>query len=664
MKKPLIAEIALPLPFYKPFDYIIDKNYPLSKGCRVKIPFGKKEYYGIVLKIKNSAAVPLNKLKSIKEYPDQTSLIPSNILKLCEWASQYYHHPLGEVLALAFPTALRKGKSPEQKKPAQLIQGTGNQSALSLNAEQQHALEHIINNLDQFHCTVLHGITGSGKTEIYLHCVEKMIQHNKQVLIIVPEIGLTPQMIERFSHRFNQPIAMLHSGLTEKERLTHWLAATKQQTLILIGTRSCIFTPLPNLGLIIIDEEHDTSLKQQVGFRYHARDVAIKRAHMQQIPIILGSATPSLETLYNVQYKKFSYLSLTQRTGQAKPLRFHLVDIRKQKLTAGLSTPVFKKIQYHLGKNNQVLVFINRRGYAPVLMCHDCGWIAKCSRCDAKLTFYSKKQHLKCHHCEKIYPAFSACKACSSSNLSLLGQGTERVEEELLTLFPDVNVARIDRDTISKKNALHKTIENINSKNAHLLIGTQMLAKGHHFPDVTLVVILDADSGLYSLDFRMPERIGQLLLQVAGRAGRAEKPGEVLIQTRHPDHPLLLQLLEQGYSAFAKTLLSERSKAHLPPYQHLVLIRAQAHKPHLAQQFLSEIKQAFLSQAQTHIKLLGPIPAPMLKRDGQFRAQLMLKSTDRQALHMLLSSIIDYIERHKTSQKVHWSIDIDPIELY
>jgi primosomal protein N' (replication factor Y) (superfamily II helicase) len=530
---------------------------------------------------------------------------------------------------------------------------------LELNSEQTTALNQI--QQDSFATYLLDGTTGSGKTEIYLQAIERCLADNKQALVLVPEIGLTPQTLSRFLRRFNVPIAALHSGLNDRERLDAWMDAKNGRAKIIIGTRSAIFTPLKNPGMIIIDEEHDLSFKQQEGFRYSARDLAVVRAHKLNIPLILGSATPSLETLHNAQQKRYHHLRLTTRAGKAKPPQIHLLDIRGQQLDDGLSPLTLDSISKTLNKHEQVLVFLNRRGYAPTLECQDCGWMADCRYCDARMTLHQSPAHLHCHHCDHQRGIPKNCPNCKSSRLHPLGQGTERSEETLRQAFPNTPVIRIDRDATRQKNSLDRLLEPVHQGDPCILIGTQMLAKGHHFPNVTLVVILDADAGLFSTDFRGIERMGQLLLQVSGRAGRAEKPGHVIIQSLHTDHPWLQTLVHSGYHAMAELILQERQRQQLPPFSHLALLRAESKRPEVALEFLRlalSLAQK-IQPASKELHYLGPLPAMMEKRGDRFRYQLHINSNQRKLLQFLLSKLATELEASALNHRVRWSIDVD-----
>ncbi|STX30188.1 Primosomal protein N' (replication factor Y) [Legionella beliardensis] len=529
---------------------------------------------------------------------------------------------------------------------------------LSLNDEQAIAVSTIKQSLDNYRCFLLQGITGSGKTEVYLQVIAEVLARGCQVLILVPEIGLTPQLLKRFSARFDKDIVTLHSSLNETERLTAWYAASHNLAQLVIGTRAAVFTPMPKLGLIVIDEEHDSSLKQMDNVRYSARDTALMRAYQANIPIILGSATPSLESLHNCNQQKYTLLQLNHKALTNNPLHYQLVDLRASTMHHGLADKTLTIIAEHLSKQNQVLVFINRRGFAPILLCHACGWMVDCRACDSHLTLH--RHRLICHHCGLTQPIPARCKQCENPELIPIGTGTQRLYEYLANKFPDINSLRIDRDEVRKKHELQARIELINNEQAQLLIGTQMLAKGHHFPKLTLVVVVDADWGFYNQDFRAIEQLGQLLTQVAGRAGRAEQPGQVIIQTHIPQHPLLNLLIQKGYNEFAKFLLTTRKQAALPPYHYLAVIRAQ-HKQHQRiEHFLKTIKNYLNNQA---IQVLGPAPAPLARKANLFRMQLLIKAASRKQLHTILTAMREWIKITKQSQDIRWNIDVDPQDL-
>lgn len=535
---------------------------------------------------------------------------------------------------------------------------------LRLNTEQATAVGAIRGEADNFCAWLLAGVTGSGKTEVYLSVLENTLAQGKQALVLVPEIGLTPQTIARFRERFNAPVEVLHSALNDSERLAAWLKAKSGEAAIVIGTRSALFTPFKNLGVIVIDEEHDSSYKQQEGWRYHARDLAVYRAHSEQIPIILGSATPALETLHNVRQRKYRVLKLTHRAGNARPAQQHVLDLKGQPLQAGLAPALVARMRQHLQADNQVILFLNRRGFAPALLCHDCGWIAECPRCDHYYTLHQSQHQLRCHHCDSQRPVPRQCPQCGSTHLVPVGLGTEQLEQSLAPLFPGVPLSRIDRDTTSRKGALEKQLAEVHRGGARILIGTQMLAKGHHFPDVTLVALLDVDGALFCADFRSAERFAQLYTQVAGRAGRAGKQGEVVLQTHHPEHPLLQTLLHQGYDAFADQALAERGSVSLPPYSSHILIRAEDHHNQDAPAFLQQLRNLLQASplADQKLWLLGPVPALQPKRGGRYRWQLLLQHPSRLQLQRIVAGSLPLVGTLPAARKVKWTLDVDPTE--
>ena len=531
----------------------------------------------------------------------------------------------------------------------------------ALTPEQQVAVD-AVGDARGFNTFLLDGVTGSGKTEVYLRLIEQALTAARQVLVVVPEIGLTPQLAGRFTRRITEPLAVLHSALAEREREQAWQQAAAGHARLVLGTRSTIFTPLPELGLVIVDEEHDLSLKQQDGFRYSARDLAVRRAQLAECPVVLGSATPSLESLRNVRLGRYRRLVMTKRAGAAKPPRILLADIRGQYLETGLGHALLTRMGEEIEAGNQVLLFLNRRGFSPVLTCHDCGWLSDCSRCDAQMTLHRDRAQLICHHCGLMRPQPIQCPYCTSPDLRPLGQGTERVEDTLRQRFPGIPLARIDRDSTRRKGELERLLAAARRGEYPLLLGTQMLAKGHHLPGITLVGIMDLDHGLYGSDFRAAERMAQLLVQVAGRAGRAERSGTVLVQTRHPNHPLLLRLLREGYGAFAEAALSERAEAGLPPFSHQALLRADSPREQAAMAFLHEARAAAQPLAANGVELWGPAPSGMERRAGRIRAQLLLQAPTRGALQALLRALLPRLRALKTPRHLRWSIDVDPQE--
>jgi primosomal protein N' (replication factor Y) len=551
----------------------------------------------------------------------------------------------------------------ETAKDRPIIRSCQTADPVQLSSEQQDIVSRINTGAVRFQTWLIEGVTGSGKTEVYIQLIEKALTQSKQCLVLVPEIGLTPQLLSRFASRLRVPVTTWHSALTDQERHRVWCTAAGGQAGVIIGTRSAVFLPLPRPGLIIIDEEHDNSLKQQEGFRYHARDLAIVRAQQLDIPVVLGSATPSLESLNNSIQQRYQLLQLRQRAGGAQMPRIALLDIHNANANAAISSSMLAAIASHLEQGSQVLLFLNRRGFAPVLLCSQCDWKSDCPRCDAHMTFHQSDQRLRCHHCghEQVKP--EKCPACAATGLQPIGIGTEQLEQVLQNHFTDRSVLRIDRDAVRRKGSLEKHLAMAEAGAADILLGTQMLAKGHHFPNVTLVGILGIDQALFSADFRGPEYMAQLIIQVAGRSGRAERKGEVLIETRQPRHPLLQLLVTEGYPAFAEAALKERKIAGLPPYSYLVLVRAEAVSRQTAINFLAQITGKLKSTVPQDVQLLGPIPAPMERRAGRFRAQLLLQSDQRLSLHKATTHLRQIASSLPLRSKVRWSIDVDPVEM-
>ncbi len=725
-----VAQVAVAVPLDRLFDYSLpaDWGHRAKPGVRVVVPFTGRDKIGVVLRVSGHSEFDPQRLKPVAQILDDDPLLSARDLRLVDWASRYYHHPIGEVAAAAFPVALRRGKpaqlqretgyqltelgqrtSPEQlrRSPKQqallnlfhdaataiphgaltefktalkalLAKGLVEEcdlrpvpvtqisrpSRLTANSEQQAAIDAVVSDLGKFAVSLLQGVTGSGKTEVYMRIIAEVLAQGQQVLVLLPEITLTPQLEQRFRQRFYVPIVCSHSKLNDTQRTNAWLSMQSGSASIMLGTRSALFTPMPRPGLIILDEEHDSSFKQQEGFRFSARDVAIARAKMLNIPVVLGSATPSLESLFNVERQRYRQLKLTERAGNAVEPVFQLLDIRNKPLQAGLSNALINAIRATLSQNQQVLLFLNRRGFAPVQICHGCGWVARCHRCDANMVIHAAERRLRCHHCGSEQSLPTRCPSCVNGELQPLGLGTERIEQTLSQLFPDKTVIRLDRDTTQRKGSLEDYLERIQQGHADIILGTQMLAKGHHFPEVTLVALLDIDSGLFSIDFRAGEKLAQMIAQVAGRAGRADKPGRVILQTRQPQHPLLTTLLNQGYPAFAALTLHERQQAGLPPYSHQALLRVQAVNAQAPQTFLQAVLRLINQHNTGKTLALGPVSAPMARRAGLFRFQLLLQSPQRRDLHRLLDEIMPEIHRLKDAQKVRWSLDVDPVDLY
>ena len=532
----------------------------------------------------------------------------------------------------------------------------------ALNQRQIQAINSITAKMDAHRTHVLQGITGSGKTEVYIEAVRRVVEQNRQALILVPEIGLTTQFIDRLKRRLPVDIRVQHSALNETERLRNWLAARNGEAAVIIGTRSAIWTPLKSPGVYVVDEEHDPSYKQESGFRYSAKDIAIVRGKLDNVPVVLGSATPSLETLKNIRSRKYGEQRLPTRASGARSPEIRFINLRNEPVSGAVSKTLLDEIAITLEKNNQVLLFLNRRGYAPVILCHSCGWYAECGHCSVKMTYHKDKSRLICHHCDarRVLPA--RCPSCDEAELIEVGHGTQRLDQTLTEHFPDARILRIDRDSTRRKGSMERMIKEITTGKADILIGTQMLAKGHHFPRLTLVGIIDADAGLLSTDFRASERLAQLIVQVSGRAGREDRPGVVFIQTHFPEHPLLQTLVAQGYDQFAGLLLAERKKAQLPPYSYLALLGAEAAGREAAEKFLHEARNR-LKQYSADLRIFGPVNAPIEKRRGRYRNQLLIQSGNRNVLRKAMAQWCRLLESIPGANRTRWSLDIDPQDM-
>lgn len=529
------------------------------------------------------------------------------------------------------------------------------------NRQQGAAIGTLVGQLSRFNISLLEGVTGSGKTEVYLQVIEDVLLQGRQALVLVPEIGLTPQTVGRFEQRFGCEVGVLHSKVTDRKRMQIWLRAKNGDLPLVIGTRSAVFTPFLDLGLIVVDEEHDDSFKQQDGLRYHARDVAAVRAQKLSIPLLLGSATPSLESLNNALQGRYQHLHLEARAGKAQVVSQYVQDMRSQPVQGGISEHLIEKMQQHLQAGNQVLVFLNRRGYAPAMLCHTCGYVEMCHRCDKPMTYHKQQNRLICHHCGAQRALAHQCRECGASTLSAEGMGTEQLTQNLATLFPNTAIARIDRDVISKKNALQATLDKINSGQVQLLIGTQIIAKGHHFPDVTLVVVVDVDAGLFSCDFRATEKLAQLVTQLAGRAGRAEKRGEMWLQTHNPGHPVIQDLINNGYQSVSRSLLAERKHGHQFPFVVQAVVRAEGHQQQKIYELLAQTRLQL--DGIPDVAAIGPVKALIEKKQGRFRMLLILKTQNRRVMHQHLRTIVNYLSTSKEARQVRWAVDVDAIDL-
>ena len=652
----LIIEVAIPVPLHQTFDYLCDDK--VVKGARVKVSFGSKKVVGIVIAHKQKSA--FDKLKSVEQILDKQPILDRSILNFLFWSAQYYHHPIGEVISAALPKNLRLGKEAVIKKMVSLPTKT-NSPDFDINDQQAHAIKQILSAQHSYHGFLLHGVTGSGKTEVYLHITQSMLDQDRQVLVLVPEIGLTPQMIARFESRLKTKVVAIHSQLNETQKLDAYLLAKNGEAGVVLGTRSAIFAPMPKLGLIIIDEEHDSSFKQQSGFRYSARDLSFIRAKQDNIPLVLGTATPSLEMLKNVMDKKITRLTLIERAGGAKLPKLSLIDMRHH--SGGLlSALLIEKMQQYLSKGKQVMLFINRRGYAPVYFCTECGWKALCNHCDSGMIYHRHINRLKCHHCGVEQMPDAICPDCKQPKLEVLGYGTQRLEETLTSQFSSVPIIRIDRDTTRQKKAFAQHLLQINTGKHCIIIGTQMLAKGHDFANLAMVGILDTDAGLLSLDFRATEHLAQLLIQVSGRAGRNTEQGEVVIQTRYPEHPIFSYVLSNRYTQFANNLLKQRISGVLPPFSHQALLCANAKNQQNAENFLHEAANLLKNIEIEAVEIWGPVANIIEKKSDYYYFNLYLQSSNRAALHQLLATFNQYVDKLTLKNKVRWYLDIDPIE--
>jgi primosomal protein N' (replication factor Y) len=658
--KNTILRIAVPTPLRRLFDYLppqgVDIEH-LKPGCRIQVPFQTRKLVGILIDVVKKSDVPVAKLKKAHAIIDNTALISNELMRLALWASEYYHYAVGEVLLSVLPKALRQGKTLPAL-PA-LVAPLASDLNLALSQEQTQAQQAIIASANTFNVFLLDGVTGSGKTEVYLQAIAHYLVQGMQALILVPEISLTPQTIARVAARFSVPVLAWHSNLSDKVRLHTWFAAANGDAKIIIGTRSAVFIPFKQLGIIIVDEEHDTSFKQQERFKYHGRDVAIMRSKFNAIPIVLGSATPSLESFMNAQNARYTHLNLSTRLGHAQMPHYQLLDMKKQVQVEGLSQALQENIAEHLAQNNQVLIFLNRRGFAPVFYCNECHTILQCERCDARLVYHRSPLRLQCHYCDSVVLVPKQCAQCQSESVCAVGVGTQRLESKLQVLFPDVPIIRLDRDNTKRKGAMQDLLTQMHQAEKAILIGTQMIAKGHHFKNVTLTAIIDVDVGLCSAEFKALEHTAQLILQVGGRAGREHKAGSVLIQTRNPEHKMLKLLLQQGYGHFARQLLCERQMAGLPPYTYCTLVRAESYQLSVMQDFLLKVK-TLVSQAGFALQCLGPVTPMLAKKKGLHAQHLILQAQQRPVLQACLKQLVPQIEAIKFNGK--FTIDVDPLE--
>jgi primosomal protein N' (replication factor Y) len=658
----MIVRIALDVPLQRLFDYRLAEVWPADPtdlvGRLVRIPFGRGEKTGVVMAVATTSDQPEEKLKHALPAADLPAL-PADWLELCGFCARYYHYPLGQVVAFALPPLLRKGRVPRRLKgrplavppPPTFPEPTPAQSA---------AIEAIVT-ASGFQTFLLHGVTGSGKTEVYLRAIEAVLASGRQALMLVPEIALTPQLESRVSTRFpGAHVVSAHSGVADAARARAFLAALDGRADIVLGTRLSVFMPLPRLGLIVVDEEHDASFKQQDGLRYSARDVAIWRARQRDIPIVLGSATPALETFHHATSGRYTLLELPARAVAAAMPTVATVDTRKQKLQDGLSQELVSAVSERLQRGEQSLIFLNRRGYAPVLACPACGWISHCRRCAANLVLHLADRRLRCHHCGLEVAIPQHCPDCGNLDLQPFGRGTQRLEERLTAMFPAARILRIDRDSADSPKKWQTLLAAIHAGAADILVGTQMLAKGHDFPKLTLVGVVGADAMLFAADFRAPERLFAQLMQVGGRSGRHDLPGAVLIQTEHPDHPLYRALIDHDYALFAGEQLVEREAAGFPPFAFQAMLRAEAHELKHALDFL----HGAVSLAPTFPEVLiyDPVPMRLARLKNRERAQLLVESRSRPGLQAFLAAWMAALQALKMPHDLRWHLDVDPLE--
>lgn len=658
-----ILQVALAVPLHRLFDYTWQGDGLPAVGQRVRVPFGSRERIGVVLAVIDESDYPAHQIKPVSELLDDLPPLPPEFIRLCQFASTYYQAPLGEVILQALPAGLKRLTVPVRRKPRSARPPSGS-TMPELTAEQKAVLA-VLDQSVGFSPVLLHGVTGSGKTEVYLRQVQAVIEKNGQVLLLVPEINLTPQLEERVRSRFpTANVVALHSELAEAARESNWRAAFAGEADIVLGTRLAIFTPIPRLQLIIVDEEHDASFKQQDGMRYSARDIAVFRAHALNIPIILGSATPALETWSNAQNGRYRLLQLKERAHREACLpAIRLLDVRKAVLYEGMSEILLKAVEERLLKGEQSLVFLNRRGYAPVLACPACGWVSNCHRCAAHLVLHLIDRRLRCHHCGFETRVPVVCPSCGNQDIHPFGRGTQRVESFLQERFPEASVLRVDRDSARSRKQWEGMLERIHGGGADILVGTQMLAKGHDFPNLTLVGALGADAALFAADWRAPERLFAQLMQVAGRAGRAERPGEVFIQTQYPDHPLYQSLVKHDYEGFAATQLSEREQAGFPPYAYQAVLRSEAPEMETALAFLAAARNVPEVDECPAVMLYDAVPMRLARLANLERAQLLVESSSRSALQAFLPRWRAAIETIKTPTRSRWHLEVDPIEL-
>jgi primosomal protein N' (replication factor Y) len=655
--------VALDVPLGRLFDYLPAPDFPAAVGDRVVVQFGSRQRIGVVIEIDARSELPRSRLKPVLAVRDDAPKLTADWLELLRFLSSYYQRPLGESVIGALPPRLRSVK-PLPKKALALDESgvsTEFRPNHALTADQERVCQRVGAAFGRFEPFLLHGVTGSGKTEVYLHLIARVLEQGRQALVLVPEISLTPQLEARFRQAFpGARLALLHSALQDIERTRAWLEASRGEASIILGTRLAVLTPLPKLALVLVDEEHDTSFKQQEGLRYSGRDAAVYRAKLAGCPVVLGTATPSLETWFNWQQKRYELLALPQRavTGARLPA-VRIVDLRQEAPGQGFAASTLAAIGARLERGEQSLLFLNRRGYAPVLACEACGWAAGCERCSARMVMHTSDRRLRCHHCGAEAPLPAACPTCGNVDLRPMGRGTQRIEETLAERFPGARLLRVDRDSAQRRGEVTRALEGARRGEADILVGTQLLAKGHDFPKLTLVGILNADTALLSTDYRAAERLFSVLEQVAGRAGRAERPGEVLVQTRYPGHPLFKALVQHDFAGFAESQLAERKAAGFPPYVFEAALRAEAPRLDTAMRFLREAVER--AEAPAAVKVYDPVPHLITRRAGFERAQILMQSASRPALQGYVGELSAALFE-AAPRAVRWHLDVDPIE--
>jgi len=679
---PCWLRVALDVPLPGLFDYRSDQ--PVCVGVRVIVPFGKRQRIGVVVAHPQTADVPETQVRDVVQVLEDLPPLPADWLRMVEFAARYYQRPLGEVMLPALPASLRKVSAYQGKRAAggpvhRLDRRREKHAAAApplpsaaappaLNAEQRQAVAAIAA-CDDYQTLLLHGVTGSGKTEVYLHAAARVLAQGRQVLLLVPEINLTPQFEQSLRARLSglvqgEAVAILHSGLAEGERLHAWLRVVRGQARILLGTRLAVFTPMPALGLIIVDEEHDASYKQQEGLRYSARDMAIWRAHDARIPVVLGSATPSLESWHKAQQGPYRLLTLSQRARQVSLPDIQCIDTRSLDLQHGFSPELLAAMTAHVQRGEQALVFLNRRGYAPVLRCGACDWVSQCPRCTAYAVLHrgnGRRHFLQCHHCGYQAPVPHACPGCGDQDLKPMGRGTQRIEETLAEAFPQARIARIDADSTRRKGSAAALFAQVHAGEIDILIGTQMVAKGHDFARLGLVGVLNADAMLFAHDFRAPERLFAQLMQVAGRAGRHAQGAQVMIQTDYPEHPLYRALVRHDYAGFACATLRERRDAGMPPYAHQALLVAQDRELAQALAFLTEARARANKIDGVH--LYDPVALRVVRVAHVERAQLLVESAHRGTLQHFLTDWSAHLSTLARERRVRWHLEVDPLEI-